>query len=170
MQTTAQDLGTLHTDYCTWYNNIIGRRYTLLQLVPASTVISLAVPIFSNPTSNPLRNLVLPFGLAGAFFIVGLFFVMLVSIEDGEKVLARIYDLERRMTLQGTLWMPMALRSTVSRTASAFIFSIALAGWVCVAFWFVFPGTAIYLALVIAVASNIVSIPFFNGKVVPSSI
>jgi hypothetical protein len=171
MESPQQDLNSLHDTYCTWYNNIVERRYTMLKLVPASTVISLVVPMFSDPTKNQaLLNLVLPFGLAGALFIIGLFFVMSVSLEDGEKVLARIHDLEDRLMLQGKAWVHLREEHAVNRMATGFIFSIALAGWICVAFWFVIPGFAIYLALAVGVVSSALSIPFLQSKVVQSSV
>lgn len=156
-----ETLRSFHQTFSTSYDNIKQRRFSLLNVVPGATVTGFVVTIFSDPTKNQaLLNLVFPLGIAGALFVVGLFFVVRVSFHDGEETLRKIQAIEQALgiTPQSREESPIFNQ----KNAVGIIFSGAVGGWICLAFWFVIPGFAIFLALAVLLVSGFISFPLLR--------
>jgi hypothetical protein len=150
---TDEHINTIYQALSTQYENIMGRRFNLLTLVPGSTVASFAITLFSDPSkTSSLQNLVLPLGLIGICFLIGLLIVARISFREGRIIAERILEIEKHWNIpQRTLLEDGIFNQEV---VASIIFSVSLAGWVCVALWFVFPGIAIYI-------SSVLTFPFF---------
>lgn len=145
---------SIYQAHCTQYENLMTRRFSLLTLVPGATVASFAITLFSNPTITSLHNLIFPLGLAGICFLIGLFFVTRISIKEGRAIYTRIRDIEKKW--EGREETPYHEDWVFNQeNVAGLIFSSSFAGWICVALWFVFPGSAIN----IAIASFFISLP-----------
>src|ERR1700751_1712296 len=96
---TDAHLTTVYQAHCTQFENLMGRRFQLLTLVPGSTVASFAITLFSDPSKTPsLQNLILPLGLVGICFLIGLFIVARISFREGKILYNRLRYFEE------TLW------------------------------------------------------------------
>lgn len=149
-----EHITSVYTAHCTQYENIMTRRFSLLTLVPGSTVAGFAITFFSDPTKTAaLKNLVFPLGLAGICILIGLFFVVRISLREGKIVSDRIQEIE---VSWGASERPTHEDSIFNQeNVACIIFSASLAGWFCVALWFIFSGFAIY----IAIASFLLGLP-----------
>ncbi len=147
MQTSDNHMTSLYQAHCIQHENLMSRRFSLLTLVPGTTVASFAITLFSNPTNTSLRNLIFPLGLAGICFLIGLFFVARISLKEGRALSDRIQNIEehwegRKITSYHEDWV------FNQENVAGLIFSASFAGWICVALWFVFPGVAIFIAII----------------------
>ena len=147
MQTSDNHMTLMYQAHCTQHENLMTRRFSLLTLVPGATVASFAITLFSNTANTSLRNLIFPLGLAGICFLIGLFFVARISIKEGRAISHRIQNIEedwegKRITFYHEDWVYN------QENVAGLIFSASFAGWICVALWFVFPGTAIYISII----------------------
>lgn len=147
MQTSNNNMPLIYQAYCTQYENLMTRRFSLLTLVPGATVASFAITLFSNPTITSLRNLIFPLGLAGICFLIGLFFVTRISIKEGRAICNRIQKIEEKW--EGRKETPYHEDWVFNQeNVAGLIFSASFAGWICVALWFVFPGIAIFISII----------------------
>ena len=141
----------------TQFENLMSRRFQLLTLVPGSTVASFAITLFSDPAKTPsLQHLIFPLGLIGICFLIGLFMAVRISFREGHILDHHIQSLE------GSLWqtpkkMPHEDSLFNQKIMASLLFSVSLAGWVCVALWFVVPpGTSTALSI-----SSVLTLPLF---------
>ena len=154
---TDEHMITVYQAHCTQFENIMGRRFQLLKLVPGSSVASFAITLFSDPSKTPsLQNLILPLGLVGIWFLIGLFIVVRISFREGKILYNRIRYIEESLW-QTPKRMPHEDNLFNQKVVASILFSVSLAGWVCVALWFVFPGTAIYISSVLTLPLFIIS-------------
>lgn len=163
-QPTNENITSIYQAHCTQYENIMTRRFSLLSLVPGSTVAGFAITLFSDPTKTAsLKNLILPLGLLGSIILLGLFFVARVSLREGKVVYNRILEIETDWGMQEK---PLHEDNIFNQeNVACMIFSVSLAGWICVAFWFVFPGTAIYIAAISFILSLIISYTILHSDI-----
>ncbi|MHB8597061.1 MAG: hypothetical protein ACYDER_09635 [Ktedonobacteraceae bacterium] len=158
---TDDSIKTVYQAHCTQYENIMGRRFQCLTLVPGSTVASFAITLLSDPAKTPsLKNLILPLGLVGIWFLIALFIIVRISFREGKLLYNRIQEIEAFWKIPPRVSQDDSLFSQV--IVASILFSVSLAGWICVAMWFVFPGTAIYISSAITLPLFIVSFMLLN--------
>lgn len=144
---TNDNLTSIYQAHCKQYENLMTRRFSLLTIVPGATVASFAITLFSNPTNSGLTNLILPLGLAGTCFIIGLFFVARISLKEGRVIYDKILDIEARWGEGETRYQDGWLFS--QQNVASLIFAASFAGWICVALWF-------FLGSTIAITTSII--------------
>jgi archaellum biogenesis protein FlaJ (TadC family) len=164
---TDEHITAIYQAHSTQYENIMIRRFSLLTLVPGSTVASFAITLFSDPSKTPsLKNLILPLGLFGIVFLISLFIVARISFREGKIIYDRIQKIEKSWNTPPRTPHEDGLFN--QEIVASIIFSISLAGWVCVALWFVFPGTAIYISIVLVPLLLIASYILFRPEELPN--
>ncbi len=154
-----EEFRMVYQQLCTSYQNIQDFRAKLLGLLPFVTASSFVATIISDPAKQPaLLNLVLPFGLLGAIVTLGLFFYEIENLQRATLLTVQGRELERSMNIIGSF----ALHSPYlfnAHNAAGLIYSTTFAGWICLALWFMLPGIAIYVTLLIFAISLLLSLP-----------
>ena len=152
---TDKHLATVYQTYCTQFESIMTRRFQLLTLAPGSTVASFAITLVSNPVNNKLQYLIIPLGLAGIGFLIGLFVVACMSFREGRGMYSRIQKVENDWGIPQTMHYENGIFT--QEVVASLLFSVSLAGWVCVTLWFLLPPFPI---LPISI-SFVLTIPLF---------
>ncbi len=164
-----EHITTVYQTYCAQFESIMSRRFQLLTLVPTSTVASFAITLLSDPSKNAsLRNLVLPLGLAGTCFLIGLFIIARINLREGSILYSRIRHIEESIW-QMPARMPHEDDLFNQKIVTSVLFSVSLAGWICVALWFVFPGVALYISITSTIPLFVVSYILLHTKEQPDS-
>ena len=160
IQKDKENIRAIYQAHCTQYENLMTRRFSLLTLVPGSTVASFAITLFSNPSKSGLSNLIFPLGLAGICFLIGLFFVARISLREGKSFYNRIQQMEHEMAgVERTSLHEDWLFN--QENVASLIFAASFAGWICVALCFVLGSslaitTSIILFFIILLISAII--------------
>jgi hypothetical protein len=159
------DLREVYQELGTAYHAIEDFRGKLLGLLPFVTASSFAATFLGDPTTKAsLLKLVLSFGLLGALVTLGLFMHELNNLRRLEWLRREGYELEKRMNLDGYgFFAPQPESLFNARNAAGLIYSTTFAGWICLGLWFALPGVAIYVSLVVYLASLLFSLPLLGG-------
>lgn len=157
---------TVYAAYCQQRDSIMNRHLQILALVPGSSVASFAITLLSDPTKAPaLENLILPLGLMGTMFLIGLFIVVRIGLRESKILDRRIQDIEAMWEIPVRPFHEDSLFN--HEMVISIIFSVSLAGWICVALWFVLPGIAIYISGALILLLLIVSSILLHTEELP---
>lgn len=151
---TDKHIATVYQTYCTQFESIMTRRFQLLTIAPGSTVASFAITLVSNPVNNKLQYLIIPLGLAGIGFLIGLFVVACISFRAGRVIYNQIQKVENDWGIPQTMHYENGIFT--QEVVASLIFSVSLAGWICVTLWFLFSFPIIPISI-----SCVLTIPFF---------
>ena len=154
LEDTDKHIAAVYQTYCTQFESIMTRRFQLLTIAPGSTVASFAITLVSNPVNNKLQYLIIPLGLAGIGFLIGLFVVACISFRAGRVVYNRIQKVENDWGIPQMMHYENG--NFTQEVVASLIFSVSLAGWVCVTLWFLLPFPILPISI-----SCVLTIPFF---------
>ena len=152
---TDKHIATVYQRYCTQFESIMTRRFQLLTIAPGSTVASFAITLVSNPVNNKLQYLIIPLGLAGIGFLIGLFVVACMSFKEGRVMYNQIQKVENHWGIPQTMHHQDGIFT--QEVVASLLFSVSLAGWVCVTLWFLLPP---FPVIPISI-SCVLTIPFY---------
>jgi hypothetical protein len=142
---------TVYTELCNSYRAIDDFRAKLLGFLPLATGAGIFLLVANNQTLDLMQQYALPIGFFGIFITLGLFFYELYGIRKCGALIDAGCQIEHDLGIVGQFrTRPYALARILDEPfAAGVIYPAVLAAWTYLTFIFVWPQTALWLALLV---------------------